>query len=62
MHFTKIVKDFQPLTFFAKLSILDVWQGSECASRAYREILQVSCTVNPSSVVLKEISEPLLKT
>ena len=28
-HFVKIVKVFQPLTIFAKLSILDVWQGSE---------------------------------
>ena len=29
---TKIVNDFQPLTFFAQSSILDVWHGSENAS------------------------------
>ena len=31
-HFVKIVNDFQPLNFFAKRSILDVWQGYEYSS------------------------------
>ena len=30
--FAKIVNGFQPLTFFAKSSIVEVWQGSEYAS------------------------------
>ena len=31
-RFAKIINSFQPLTTFAKRSILDVWQGSEFAS------------------------------
>ena len=31
-RFEKIVEGFELLTVFAKRSILDVWQGSECAS------------------------------
>ena len=31
-RFAKIVNDFSPFTIFAKSSILDVWQGSECPS------------------------------
>ena len=30
----KIIEDFEPLTFFAKRSILNVWQGSEYAPAA----------------------------
>ena len=30
--FGDVVNSFQPLTIFAKRSILDVWQGSEYAS------------------------------
>ena len=30
--FAKIVNGFKPLTIFAKLSILDVWLGSEYTS------------------------------
>ena len=30
--FAKIVKNEKPLTIFVKISVLDVWQGSECAS------------------------------
>ena len=26
-RFAKIINDFQPLTIFAKPSILDIWQG-----------------------------------
>ena len=35
--FSKIINGFQPLTVLAKSSILDVWQGSECAT--YRHLL-----------------------
>ena len=31
-RFAKIVNNWKPLTFFAKRSILDVWQGSEYTS------------------------------
>ena len=31
--FVKIVNDKKLLTIFAKWSMLDVWQGSECTSR-----------------------------
>ena len=27
-HFAKIVNGFQPLTIYAKSSILDLWEGS----------------------------------
>ena len=30
-HFVKIVNDFQPLSIFAKRSILDIWEGCEYA-------------------------------
>ena len=33
-RFEKIVEVFEPLTIFAKRSILDVWQGSEYFSPA----------------------------
>ena len=32
--FAKLVDVFEQLTIFAKLSILDVWQGSECGFAA----------------------------
>ena len=34
--FTKIVKNEKPFTILKKTSILDVWQGSECASEWLR--------------------------
>ena len=33
-RFENIIEGFEPLTVFAKRSILDVWQGSEYASTA----------------------------
>ena len=33
-RFENIIECFEPLTVFAKRSILDVWQGSEYASAA----------------------------
>ena len=33
-RFEKNIEDFEPLTIFAKRSILDAWQGSEYASDA----------------------------
>ena len=32
-RFVKTLNGFQPVTFFAKHSILDVWQGFEYASK-----------------------------
>ena len=37
-RFAKIINSFQPLTTFAKRSILDVWQGSEFASREVNDL------------------------
>ena len=34
-RFAKIVNDFQTSTFFEKNSILDIWQGSEYASKCF---------------------------
>ena len=34
VHFKKIVEGFEPLTIFAKPSILDVWRCSEYAPTA----------------------------
>ena len=34
-RFEKIIEGFEPLTVFAKCSILNVWQGSEYAADAY---------------------------
>ena len=31
-HFAKVIYGFEPLTFLAESSILDVWLGSECVS------------------------------
>ena len=33
-RFEKIIEGFEPLSIFAKRSILNVWQGSEYASAA----------------------------
>ena len=33
-HFEKIIEGFEPLTVFAKRSILNVWQSPEYASTA----------------------------
>ena len=39
MRFAKIVIDFHASTIFGKLSIFDVWKGSEDASRNSRDLI-----------------------
>ena len=36
-RFADVINGFQPLTIFAKHSILDVWQGSEYFSVLYKD-------------------------
>ena len=40
--FTKIVKHWKSLIIFAKISILDVWQGSEYASELAFKVNDIS--------------------
>ena len=40
--FAKIVKNEKPFTIFVKTSILDVTQGSKCASELASEVTHVS--------------------
>ena len=45
-RFAKQVNVFQPLTFFAKRSILNVWQGSEYASIIDKRACEVRLKTN----------------
>ena len=40
--FAKLVKNEKPFNIFVKTSILDVWQGSECASELASKVTVVS--------------------
>ena len=40
--FAKLVKNEKPYNIFVKTSILDVWQGSECASELASKVTVVS--------------------
>ena len=44
--FAKIVKNEKPLTIFVKISILDVWQGSECASELASKVTDMISFLN----------------
>ena len=48
-RFAKIANDFQPLTFFAKRFILDIWQGSEYVSPKLRKMMIKASIANISA-------------
>ena len=56
-HFAKIVNGFNPLTIFAKRSILDIRLGSEYASDGY---LRSSKTNSVGKLLFKVNSEDIL--
>ena len=50
--FVKRVNVFQPLIIFAKVSILDIWQSSECASEFH---INIHNSINNRAMVITDI-------